>query len=107
MSIYGFLNCHDCRQMVWLGKAMHEQYRPIWFHIGPADDPPNWQRDVLNQVIWKFLADHCSHRIDVRLESQMTEEMYGYQDIGGDGETGISDAQYLAGWRGLRSTDGG
>ncbi|MFL5342541.1 MAG: hypothetical protein ACJ8F7_20535, partial [Gemmataceae bacterium] len=84
MSIYGYLNCHDCRQTVWLGKALHDNYRPYCFHMGDAEDSPHWKRELLNQVLWKFLADHTSHRIDVRLEYKMTEEMYGYQMIGGD-----------------------
>jgi hypothetical protein len=101
MSIYGYLNCHDCRQSLWLGKALwHHDYRPFAFHIG-SDTPPHWARPQLNQVLWKFLADHTAHRIDVRLEHEMTEEMDSYQDIGGDGEGDISFEEYLAGWAGL------
>jgi hypothetical protein len=101
VSIYGYLNCHDCRQTLWLGKALHRDYRPFCFHLGGADQPPHWQREQLNQVLWKFLADHTGHRIDVRLEYEMTEEMFGYQSIGGDSDTDISFEAYLAGWPGL------
>lgn len=101
MSMYGYLNCHDCRQSVWLGKALHADRRPYSFHLGsPA---PNWAKPELNQVIWKFLADHTSHRIDVRLEHQMTDDIFGYQEIGGDEEGDISFAAYLAGWPGLET----
>ena len=31
----------------------------------------------------------------------MTEEVFAYQEIGGDSETGISFADYIAGWHGL------
>lgn len=101
MGIYGYLNCHDCRQSLWLGKAIHEDHRPIFFHIGASSEPPNWKRTVLNQTVWKFLAEHCGHRIDTRLEHQMTDEMFGYQDIGGEGDFGGSAAPYLDGWPGL------
>jgi hypothetical protein len=101
VSIYGYLNCHDCRQRLWLGKALHENYRPFCFHIGDAILPPHWKREQLNQVLWKFLADHTGHRIDTRLEHEMTDEMYGYQELGGDREDDVSFEQYLAGWRGL------
>ncbi len=98
MSIYGYLNCHDCRQMLWLGKALwHRDHRPFQFHIGGPEGPLNWSLPQLNQVLWKFLADHTGHHIDVRLEHEMTEEMFGYQDIGDD----ISFEAYLAGWKGL------
>jgi hypothetical protein len=101
MSIYGYLNCHDCRQSIWLGKAMRKHGRVCSFHRGSENDPPHWRREQLNQAMWKFLADHASHAIDVRLEHQMTEEVFAYQEIGGDSETGISFADYIAGWHGL------
>lgn len=101
MSIYGYLSCHDCRQTLWLGKALHRDYRPSAFHIGGPDEPPHWARPQLNQVVWKFLADHAGHRIDVRLEHEMTDEMWGHQAIGGDSDGDISVEVYLAGWPGL------
>jgi hypothetical protein len=104
MSIYAFLNCHDCRQTVWLGKALHREYRPFCFHIGSEHEPPNWKRAVLNQVLWKFLADHTGHRIDVRLEHAMTDDMFDYQEIGGDRDWDISIESYLSGWQGLMDT---
>jgi hypothetical protein len=101
VSVYGYLNCHDCRQSLWLGKALHDKDRTLCFHIGGPDDPPHWQRDQLNQVTWKFLADHAGHRIDVRLEHEMTDDMLGYQEIGGESDTDISIEKYLTGWPGL------
>jgi hypothetical protein len=100
MSIYGYLNCHDCRQTLWLGKALHHDGRPSAFHIGGQHEPPHSAQSQLNRVLWKFLADHTGHRIDVRLEHQMTDEQFGYQAIGEDSENGISFEAYLAGWRG-------
>ena len=101
MSVYGYLNCHDCGQMLWLGKALHRDFRPICYHIGGEDAPPHWKRDQLNRVVWKFLADHAAHRIDVRLEHEMTDELSAYQQIGGDTEKDISFEAYLNGWPGL------
>lgn len=101
VSIYGYLNCHDCRQTLFLGKALHCNDRPFAFHIGGPEEPGHWARRQLNQVLWKFLADHSGHRIDVRLEHEMTDEMFGYQDIGGDTGDDLSFETYLAGWPGL------
>jgi hypothetical protein len=100
VSVYGYLSCHDCRQVLWLGKALHRDHRPLSFHIGGSEEPPHGKRERLNQVVWKFFADHTGHRIDVRLEHEMTEEMFGYQEIGGDGEADISIESYLADWPG-------
>ncbi|WP_020475815.1 hypothetical protein [Zavarzinella formosa] len=101
MSIYGYLNCHDCRQTLWLGKALRRDCRPFAFHIGGPELSPHWARPQLNQVVWKFLADHTGHRIDVRLEDQMTDAEHACQEIGGDRDEDISFESYLAGWPGL------
>ncbi|MBL9085451.1 MAG: hypothetical protein JNK76_26840 [Planctomycetales bacterium] len=101
MSIYGYLNCHDCRQTLCLGKALHHNYRPFAFHIGGKEEQPQWARPQLNQVLWKFLADHTGHRIDVRLEHEQTVEMHDYQAIGGDNDEDISFEAYVAGWTDL------
>jgi hypothetical protein len=69
--------------------------------MGSAEEPPNWERKQLNQVLWKFLADHAGHRIDVRLEHEMTGDMHGYSEIGGDSEGDITFEEYLVRWRGL------
>jgi|SRR5215469_14778604 len=93
MSIYGYFNCHDCRQTIWLGKALHNDHRPFAFQRGTG--PKHWNQPQFNKVIWKFLADHTGHHIDVRTEDQMTEEIYGYQEIGGDTGNDIAEEQYL------------
>ena len=95
MSIYAYLNCHDCRQTLWLGKALHVDGRPYCYHQGGEDDPPHWRRAVLNQAVWKFLAEHTGHRIDVRLEHEMTDDMWGYRDIY---DNGLEN--YVTGWPG-------
>jgi hypothetical protein len=87
--------------MLWLGKALHHDRRPFAFHIGGSEQLSNWAQPQLNQVLWKFLADHAGHRIDVRLEHEMTDEMFGYQNIGGDADQDVSFEAYIAGWPGL------
>ena len=93
MSIYAYFNCHDCRQTIWLGKALHNDVQPFAFQRGKG--PKHWNQPQLNKVIWKSLADHTGHHIDVRLEHQMTEEIYSYQEIGGDTLHNIAEEQYL------------
>jgi hypothetical protein len=73
--------------------------------MGDGNQPLHWQREKLNQVLWKFLADHTGHRIDVRLDHQMTNDSYGYQEIGGDSENSLTYDLYLAGWPGLNVCD--
>lgn len=100
MGLYGFFICHDCCQTLVLGKAYRSSGRPVFFHAG-AMNPPNWNQPELNQVLWKFLADHCGHRINVRLDEDMTEEELGFPSIGGDSLAEPSREKYLSGWSGL------
>lgn len=98
MSIYAKLFCHDCRQAFFLGKALRDNDdTPFGFHIG-NDPTPHWKREMLNKVVWKFLANHTAHNIDVRMEHQMTDDMHDYQEIGGDAIGDISIIDYLEGW---------
>lgn len=94
MSVYGYFVCHDCRQTFWLGKALHRDHHPFAFHIG-NEEPKHWHRPELNKVLWKFLADHTSHRIAVLMEHEMTDDMFTYQSIGGDPGAGISETEFL------------
>jgi hypothetical protein len=57
----------------------------------------------LNQVLWKFLADHAGapHSLQVLLEHDMTEDMFAYQEIGDDSDGDIRVAEYLSDWPGL------
>ncbi len=105
MSIYGYINCHDCRQKLYLGKALHENCRPWAYHSGPAENPPNWEQPDLNRVLWKFLADHTLHQIDVRLEHDMTEDTWAYASIGSDGDGDITLEHFFRDWPGV-SLDG-
>lgn len=95
MSVYGYFLCHDCRQCIWLGKALHENHVPYAYHIGSINEGKHWKRPELNKIIWKFLADHTHHKIEVMMEHNMSDDMYGYQDIGGDGYNDISIKNYL------------
>lgn len=95
MSIYGYLNCHDCKKCIWLGKALHKENIPFAYHIGSADQPKHWKREMLNKVIWKFLADHTGHNIDVRLEYDMPDDEEDYQEIGGDSDKDVTFSDYL------------
>jgi len=83
-----------------LGKTLHSDSGPFAFQRGQSL-PKHWNSPQLNKVVWKFLADHTGHHIDVRLESDMTDEMYSYQDIGGDSPGDITEEEYLkspSGW---------
>jgi len=63
---------------------------------GGLEQSPHRARPQLSQVIWKLVADHTGHRIDARLEHEMTDELFGYQDIGGDTDQDISFEAHLA-----------
>ena len=57
MSTYGHLICNDCRVQLWLGKALIRNDKVFNFHIG-EESSFNFERPILNKVLWKFLAEH-------------------------------------------------
>lgn len=97
MSRYGWFACIDCQIMVWLGKAIFDQnHQVVNFHIGQSTDSPNWQRTTLNRVIWKMLADHAGHTLNVIIEGAPQWEMISdFRVIGGDEIGDPSYQEYL------------
>ena len=93
-----------CNVYLWLGKVIHHNHEPVYFHIGRADEPPHWARQQLNAVLWKMLADHARHPLKVVVEGdpdyEPTEDTI---EIGGDATDGLGFAEYLNGWPGLKA----
>ena len=104
MSRYARLACMDCQVYVFLGKAIFREGENVnYFHIGEAEEPLNWQRSELNQVIWKMFADHARHDLRVAVEgSDEYKQTAEFVMIGGTARGDISEEDYLKGWDGLR-----
>ncbi|MFC6881417.1 MULTISPECIES: hypothetical protein [Actinomadura] len=101
MSIHADLVCTRCDVRLHLGKAVHEDRAPAYYHLGPSDEPPNWARDELNAVLWKLLADHARHPLKVIIEGDPDEEPSERTvELGGDTTRDISFADYLRNWPG-------
>jgi hypothetical protein len=105
MSIYADLMCLTCNIRCFLGKTIHEDHQPIYYHIGGADEAPNWARPRLNAVLWKFLADHARHDITVAVEGDDLYDEPGDTPAASLGEgldNDVTFTDYLRGWAGLR-----
>jgi hypothetical protein len=79
MSVYGYLCCTDCKASLWLGKAINwgnVAVGPKSFARGDAPEGLNWKWHVLNQVLWKMLAEHTGHNIRVVLENDFDELLH-------------------------------
>lgn len=105
MSIYGNLLCHDCKQLLWLGKAIYAGDQVAYYHLGSAAEAPNWRQTRLNQAVWKFLADHTGHHIGVYRDFEMADALHDYTEISGDALADVSMADYLTCWPGLSAED--
>src|SRR5215472_11883497 len=103
MSRYANLACVDCKVKLWLGKTIFREDDSInYFHIGGPEQPPNSQRPELNRTIWKMLADHAGHHLQVVVEGNPDDELLDDDDfveIGGPGSA-LSFEEYLKGWDG-------
>lgn len=107
MSRYAQLACMDCKVLCFPGKAVYRQDERIdYFKIGPASEPANWQRPELNRVIWKMLADHAGHHLQVVVSGDAEfEQAADFAMIGGvTGTQEISFEDYLTDWDGGTST---
>ncbi|BCY15511.1 hypothetical protein [Actinoplanes sp. L3-i22] len=108
MSEYGYLLCVDCRVYIWLGKAIQDDTRIIYFAVGSKE--PNWRQPELAKSVWKFLADHVGHPLEsVREFSQRYDQMVAddppegeYSEVGDTSHTGPTFEEYLSGWPGSR-----
>lgn len=99
MSRYAHLVCMDCKISYFIGKAIYREDEHLnYFHIGPASEPPNWQRTELNRVIWKMLADHAGHRLKVLLSGDPELEQFEFINIDGTAINDISVEDYLKDW---------
>jgi hypothetical protein len=107
MSRYANLACMDCKVSFFLGKAIFRDDGSVnYFHIGGREEPPNWQRQELNQVLWKMLADHAGHNLRVLLSGDPDfDRLADFVDIGGTAIRDISEEDYLKNWDGLLGKD--
>lgn len=104
VSEYGYLLCVDCREFIWLGKAVQNDSRIVYFAVG--DKEPNWRQPGLARSIWKFLADHVGHPLEsVREFSERYDQIVAddppegpYVEIGDSSHTGPTFDEYLKGW---------
>jgi hypothetical protein len=104
MSRYASLACIDCKISLFLGKAIFRKDGSVnYFHIGEAEEPLNWQRPELNQIIWKMFAEHARHNLRVMVEGDDDyEELADFNKIGGSRIGDTSEEEYLRGWDGLQ-----
>jgi hypothetical protein len=67
------------------------------FARGDAPEGLNWKWEILNQVLWKMLAEPTGHTIRVVLEHEFEELLSkdAYKEIGGDSDDGVSFEEYL------------
>lgn len=96
MSRYGYLTCHDCEVVVWLGKALFSGDHVVAFRVGSEDALPNSRNDLLTRVLWKFLAEHAGHHIGTLVEGNPDfDKVAEYREIGGDMENDVPLEEYV------------
>jgi hypothetical protein len=102
MSIYGWFGCMDCKVILCLGKVLHHDYQPIYYHLITEEGTKNSQQGQLNRVIWKMLADHARHNLRVVIEGdpEHDEVLDTSIEIGGEEINDMSFDEYLKDWPG-------
>lgn len=96
MSQYGYLVCHECRDILFLGKFVRPADKPNYFHIGGPNESRNSEKPERTRAVWKFLADHVGHTIAVVTSfDDNFEDVAQYRAIGGDTIDDITLEDYL------------
>jgi hypothetical protein len=105
MSIYGYICCHDCQELLWLGKWIRPDTGGNYFHIGDENEPYIWESTDVGKALIKFLASHADHNISCITESDdIADKVLGYKEIGGEESQDIPFSEYLSGWKGQKKT---
>ncbi|MCI2420548.1 hypothetical protein MOQ72_24155 [Saccharopolyspora sp. K220] len=109
MSDLGYLVCAPCKTYLTLGKPVLRDDETVnYYHLGPRNSPRNPAQTLLNESLWKFLADHTGHPLVIKFdyEDGMAEVEENYTEIGGDtADGGIPFEQYLLNWDGLSKSN--
>ena len=91
MSISAMLVCHDCQLEFHLGKPLRMRDDTI-FALTKGGDPNKEARYLeSNRVVWKMLATHMRHWIDIAVEGyNERDEYYIFFEEGGGMEATAS-----------------
>ncbi len=93
-----YLICDETKKAMWLGKPIRgttdgNAERVLFYHRGSQEDPYNHEDEVLNKILWKFLADNARKTFRVVFSGEFEEDDYEWVGSG-DVET----EEYLRGW---------
>ncbi|MFI0467567.1 hypothetical protein ACH347_26105 [Saccharopolyspora sp. 5N102] len=109
MSDLGYLVCAPCKMYLTLGKPVLKDDESVnYYHLGPRNNPRNPTQTLLNESLWKFLADHTGHPLVIRFdyEAGMEEVEEDGTEIGGEtADDDIPFEQYLLNWDGLNRSN--
>jgi len=100
-----YLICPETKKALWLGKpirTMDESHveRVLYYHRGPLGGSLNYNDQLLNMILWKFLAEHAHKDLRVVFSGEFDDDEY--ERIGsGD----VESDEYLQGWPPRHSGD--
>ncbi|MBG6134054.1 hypothetical protein [Longispora fulva] len=102
MSEGTWLACVDCKVMLPLGRAVKDPAtRDIVFIAEYRSGRPARLDERLDRVLWKMLAEHPGHRLEVVRENSTQLDDLGEMLTLGEDEIGSPTLEeYLAGWPG-------
>jgi hypothetical protein len=100
MSRYAWLVCEETKEMVWLGKIVSDpRTSEVYFQVD--GQLPNSSSKLMNQVIWRFLAQHIDKPLRVWSEETMDRSIDdSYVEIGNEDGGEVSADDYVRGFKG-------
>ena len=72
-----YLICPETKKLVWLGKPIRDAddvARVIYYNQQPGLH--NHQDELLNKVLWRFLAEHAHKSLRIVFSGEYTDDEY-------------------------------
>ena len=91
-----YLICPETKKAIWLGKPIRTQVaettdKILFYSQNP--DIHNYERTLLNKVLWKFLADHAHKELRIVFSGEYADNEYEQIDT-----VDVEAEEYVRGW---------
>lgn len=88
-----YLTCPETKKLVWLGKPIRPGANADVAYYSQRSDRGNHEDQLLNKVLWKFLAEHARKEIRVLFSGEFVDDEYEHM-----GTSDVEAEEYVRDW---------
>ncbi len=89
-----YLICPETKKLIWLGKPIRDAddgARVVYY--SQTASRHNYEDNLLNKVLWKFLADHAHRPLMIVFSGEYNDDEYDHI-----GTSDIEAEEYVMNW---------